>query len=62
MFAGSDTIRVRFPAIPEWKVRRKSLRKKEAVGMFRNCLDNMIDMRHELMRLGELVDGKLFEA
>lgn len=35
--------------------------KDETMDMFRNRLDNMINMRHELVRLGELLDWKLFE-
>jgi hypothetical protein len=30
-------------------------------GQFRNLLDNMIDMRHELVRLAGLIDWKLFD-
>jgi IS5 family transposase len=29
--------------------------------MFRNRLDNMIDMRHELVRLAKLIDWKRFD-
>ena len=35
---------------------------KETMDMFRGRLDNMIDMRHELVRLAGLVDRELFEA
>ena len=30
--------------------------------MFRNRLDNMNDMRHELVRLARLIDWKRFDA
>ena len=40
----------------------KSPPENETPDMFSSRLENMIDMRHELVRLGELVDWRLFEA
>ncbi len=34
---------------------------KSETDMFRNRLENMIDMRHELVRLAELIDWKRFD-
>ncbi len=43
-------------------MRTKTPPENETHDMFRSRLENMIDMRHELVRLGELVDRGLFEA
>lgn len=43
-------------------MRPKSPPENETMDMFRNRLDNMIDMRHELMRLADQKREQLTEA